>query len=1117
MRRNGNSIRTAAIGLTLALLCGMLPADGFLVQAAEAQETDTESRQTEQSAQTEESEEEAAPERIGIRTAEDFLDFARQCCLDAWSVNKWVVLEQDIDLTGTDFEMIPVFSGTFDGGGHTVSGFYSVGDGYVGGLFRYIEQDATVKNLNLEGTVTGTGEKECIGGICGYNYGTIRNCNFTGTLNGKDTVGGIAGTNGSTGLIINCSIRGHVAGYYMTGGIAGANHGTLSQCRNYCGINDDSRWVEEDDEMGTDILSGIRSSNQDLELYSGVDTGGIVGYSDGTVTGCTNYGTVGYEHTGYNIGGIAGRQAGVVNFCQNMGQVYGRKDVGGIVGQMEPYIEVNEADSLRNAVNKLHDLIDKTLDDMQGGKDVVKTDIDNLTAYGDDVLRTGNSMADQLTNFMDTNVAQIREINARMDYVVSQLPAVTDDIAAAGTAFDNFSSQMKEAVGDLGSVSGGNRIMNINAVDPEAAGSQTVSLESLQENIGQLNQTANEISGTISSGNGLPREWSELSGSEQELLMTETASLSQKAQSAQQQTAIMLTSMSRRIASSGTPGEEMQAAMDYLQSAANSLKSAADRSKSILDYLNSQPDIRFVALGEDFNKDRQALYVQLQGISNSLKSLSGNLSDCSDTVNEDLKAVNDQLNVVFNLMADHLSGGTGLSVEEMYEEVSDEEIDTIDTGRTDSCSNQGVVKGDINIGGIAGSMAIDEEDPEDNAAGSIDYEIGRRFIMKCIIQNCKNHGYVTAKKDGVGGITGYMAHGIVIDSESYGSVESTEGDYAGGICGQSLTVIRRCYALCNVSGGKNVGGIAGYANTMKDCYAMVDVQASAGRKGAVAGQTAQPEESGGEEDAEPNVCRNYYVGDSVNGIDDIGYVGVAEPISYEELLQVEGVPGEFRHLKVIYRVDDEYLGEQEVPYGAGLSDLQFPEIPQKEGYYGVWPDCSEQVMHGNLVLQGEYRENVPVVESLEKEGQTEQGEYEFPYGLIEQAFTENTRLNIEPIQSEPPQQISGTDYVIYQVSISDSGLKEGETLAVRLLNPYQDAQIWTKKDDTWIQLESVPRGRYLQVEMTGETGIFCVAKQQSYVLYIAAAIAAAGVGILIVVLIGKRLAKKKKIKEKNHS
>ena len=232
---------------------------------------------------------------------------------------------------------------------------------------------------------------------------------------------------------------------------------------------------------------------------------------------------------------------------------------------------------------------------------------------------------------------------------------------------------------------------------------------------------------------------------------------------------------------------------------------------------------------------------------------------------------------------------------------------------------------------------------------------------------------------------------------------------------------------------------------------------------------------------------------------------------------MEGVPGEFRHLKVIYRVDDEYLGEQEVPYGAGLSDLQFPEIPQKEGYYGVWPDCSEQVMHGNLVLQGEYRENVPVVESLEKEGQTEQGEYEFPYGLIEQAFTENTRLNVEPIQSEPPQQISGTDYVIYQVSISDSGLKEGETLAVRLLNPYKDAQIWTKKDDTWIQLESVPRGRYLQVEMTGETGIFCVAKQQSYVLYIAAAIAAAGVAILIVVLIGKRLAKKKKIKEKNHS
>lgn len=1106
MKGNRNGIRATAIALTLVLLCGMLPANAFRAQARETEEAGTEGG---------ENGEEVVPERVSIRTTEDFLDFAQQCYLDAWSVDKWVVLEEDIDLAGTDFEMIPVFAGTFDGGGHTISGFHSVGDGYVGGLFRYIAQSATVKNLKLKGSVEGTGEKEYIGGICGFNYGTIRNCSFTGTLNGRDTVGGIAGTNGNTGLIMGCSIRGHVAGYYMTGGIAGVNHGILSQCSNYSDINDDSRWVEEDDEMETDIFSGIGSSDSDIELYSGVDTGGIAGYSDGTVTGCVNYGTVGYEHTGYNIGGIAGRQAGMVNFCQNKGQVYGRKDVGGIVGQMEPYIEVDEAESLRNAVNKLHDLIDGTLDRLHEGKDAVKADIDSLTAYGDGVLNTGNSMADQLDGFVDTNVGQIREINARMDYVVGQLPAVMEDLSEAGSSFGNFSDRIKQAVESSGSWGGGEVSGGDAAEGTLDADSLLASVEGLQEDIRRSNQSADRINEIITAGDGSLKEWDELTGSQQELLIKEAAALAEESGRVEESTAVMLTDLSRLDPSSDQARGDLETAIDHLQKTADSVRDAANRTKSIVDYLNGQQDIQFVPLGEEFDRDREVLYGQLRGISASLKSLSRNVSDYSDQANEDLKAVNDQLNVVFNLLADNLSGSTGLSVEEMYEEVSDEETDTIVTGRTDSCTNQGIVKGDINIGGIAGSMAIDEEDPEDNAAGSIDYEVGRRFIMKCIIQNCDNRGYVTAKKDGAGGIAGYMAHGIVMDSEGYGSVESTEGDYVGGICGESLTVIRRCYALCDVSGGKNVGGIAGYANTLKDCYAMVDVQAAAGKKGAVAGQVAEQEDSG-EKDAEPSVCRNYYVGDSVYGIDNISYIGIAEPIEYRELLETEGIPGEFRHLKVIYRVDDEYLGEQEMPYGASLADLQFPEIPQREGYYGVWPDCSGRVMEGNLVLQGEYRDNVPVVESREKESQNAEGEYEFPYGLIEQTFTENTRLSVERIRKEPPEQASEKEYVIYQVKVSDSGLTEGETLAVRLLNPYEEAQIWEWRDDTWTQLESVSRGHYLQVEMTGETGIFCVAEKQSPVPYIAAAAAAAGVGILIVVLIGKRLTKKKRIKEKEN-
>lgn len=68
------------------------------------------------------------------------------------------------------------------------------------------------------------------------------------------------------------------------------------------------------------------------------DTGGIVGYSAGIILGCSNTGTIGYPHIGYNLGGIVGRNCGYVAACENKGGIFGRKDVGGIAGQIEPDI-----------------------------------------------------------------------------------------------------------------------------------------------------------------------------------------------------------------------------------------------------------------------------------------------------------------------------------------------------------------------------------------------------------------------------------------------------------------------------------------------------------------------------------------------------------------------------------------------------------------------------------------------------------------------------------------------------------------------------------------------------------------------------------------------------------
>ena len=94
---------------------------------------------------------------------------------------------------------------------------------------------------------------------------------------------------------------------------------------------------------------------EDTDVVS--DSGGIVGFSRGTVEGCMNLGTVGYPHYGYNVGGIAGRQSGYITSCSNLGEIYGRKDVAGIVGQMEPYLKLLSSASLADEIRTLQAMI----------------------------------------------------------------------------------------------------------------------------------------------------------------------------------------------------------------------------------------------------------------------------------------------------------------------------------------------------------------------------------------------------------------------------------------------------------------------------------------------------------------------------------------------------------------------------------------------------------------------------------------------------------------------------------------------------------------------------------------------------------------------------------------
>lgn len=301
------------------------------------------------------------PGELTIQSTEEFLQFAENCRLDSFSRDLTVRLTADIDLTGHNFSGIPVFCGTFEGNGHTVSGVKLDFSGSYAGLFRYVTASARIVDLNLQGEFSPTGSGSYAGSIAGSNSGSIQNCTFSGSVSGIDHIGGIAGINTETGIIENCTANGSLYGNHFTGGIAGSNSGIIKNCINYSSVNIQLQQNNVDlSDITLDALTGSESA------ATVTDIGGIAGISSGYISQCQNSGNIGYPHIGYNIGGIAGSQTGYIGDCINTGIISGRKEIGGIVGQLEPVVAitytVDTLQILQQQLNDLSSIVDSTAD-----------------------------------------------------------------------------------------------------------------------------------------------------------------------------------------------------------------------------------------------------------------------------------------------------------------------------------------------------------------------------------------------------------------------------------------------------------------------------------------------------------------------------------------------------------------------------------------------------------------------------------------------------------------------------------------------------------------------------------------------------------------------------------
>ena len=211
-----------------------------------------------------------------------------------------ITLDKNIDLTGKGWTPIGTsfdnsYKGTFDGGGHTITGLtFTTNDQFVG-LFGYLNRAGMVKNVVMEGIqITSNHMFGCTGGVVGYSWGTIENCSVSGSVSGTDCVGGVVGSQ-KAGSIIGCSSSATVKGKHYVGGVAGEKWGTMTAC--YATGNVTLEIASQKNNFGGGVV-GLNGGSRVLACYAtgnvtstgsstgNVHIGGLFGDSYTTVTAC---------------------------------------------------------------------------------------------------------------------------------------------------------------------------------------------------------------------------------------------------------------------------------------------------------------------------------------------------------------------------------------------------------------------------------------------------------------------------------------------------------------------------------------------------------------------------------------------------------------------------------------------------------------------------------------------------------------------------------------------------------------------------------------------------------------------------------------------------------------
>lgn len=1048
-----------------------------------------------------------AENAVHLSNAGDFIRFAERCSSDVWSQDKVFILDSDIDLSGTGFSSVPTFGGIFLGQGHTISGLSLKAGSDNSGLFRYVQECGQIYQLYVSGNADAGKSHSALALLAGSNSGLLSGCSVSCNVTGGRQAGGIAGVNEVSGIITGCQAGGTVNGRHSAGGIAGENKGTIINCVNRSFVNT----TPDDNKVSLSSLNilGADASLTDLltteNAASVTDIGGITGNNSGIIRSSINEGSVGYPHVGYNIGGIAGSQSGYIEGCVNHGSLNGRKDIGGIAGQMEPSSELEFSEDMLARLDKefdrLHDLLTRLDADAKGSSEVLTGQVDTLLSSVENAQHAVDEIIAGMGNHLE-DFANLTDLASLPSPEPVSLEFLDDLNGVSLPSFSPwpsvspwpFGSPVPSAIPSAAPAPAGTPVPTntplpagtpVPADTPLPAGTPPVT------GTNGLRTDSDADAESLSTGSFSPEIlWAEPpeSAPAQNLDNGNPDSPDDAADTDADSNTIPTPTPSAtpdNPFAAGWPDNFPSYSID-----ADALSDRIDREKIEADINSVQENIYADAshvlekLQDIVQNQASIMSARVYAAQNSLsgsisaiitdtRTLNSLLNSENQILLDDIQAIIDEIHVISNIITEPET----IDPDEVLADVSDEDTLSDITGKVSNCINNGKVSGDINVGGIAGTLSRENNLDPENDFHLENATLNFRYKERIVVRQCQNHGTVSGKKDRVGGIAGEMALGSIIECVSSGNIGSENGDMVGGIAGYSASTIRQSSAKCSLSGQNQIGGIAGYGTNISDCYSMVLISAGESYLGSVAGKCDAPDSD--------TVSNNYFAEGGPAGIDGISYQEKAQALSYEELMAREDLPDIFRKISLTFLAGDKIVSAVSLNYGDSLPDGQFPKVPAKEGYIGRWEDFDSAFVTFDQEIQAVYTEYITALESSQTVGKR-------PVLLLEGRFEPENELTLQSVDAYP--QDAQTKAECWKLTLS--GASEGPYIVRCLIPDYMEHPvIELYKDSLWQPVDAVRDGSYYVFTSEKSDIIFgCVDRPQT-----------AGSGAVIALCLGAAL------------